>query len=1073
MSELDGLILQHRDFGYCKITAHTGSTVRVKFIGTGRDSWYGVAIVAAQKEFKWKPLPTGLKCKVADRGECTIIESPFVPDQKKGVHIYLVTFDGPDELTAKISERNLWPIAGSLVETPISKIISLQPDPINHFRTRNGFIESLRDLNIESGGISALVGSRIELLPHQAYVVTTVVDDPICRFILADEVGLGKTIEAGVIAHQLLADKPDARILVLTPGPLARQWLCELRMSFGGRDFRLLDLHPAHTVNLKKWSLVISSLKIACSTFREQIIQSKWDLVIIDEAHQLLWNKAQYDFVDKLARSVPKLLLLSAVPARERSSELLKLLSLIEPTRYSEGSLIANRFEELYAAQPSIGKRWKLVSRGIAKGLDVDFSQLENDVQRLLSTDVLASDIDLQFLFDKSKLEIDTQAKLLLFEKIADEVVSKYRLSRRILKNRRALLTEQELFKSVERAVEFFEFKQSQIDIEIQQVGIDLLVDLKEKNINLDALHSLARKVLQAFCDPVALYEIACSLSTGKSKKKQFELDLEIETKFDSSLAYDYDEHENLISNLGDYFGPSVDLELLKRWISLIQVSIEIELNPRIKALQVILENAFSDGVKKVLIFAGTPGVTELLRDLLIKKYNKQAVASFSNDLTDDEKETQVAKFKNDAKCAILVSDESGGEGRNFQFADQLIHFDLPWSVSAIEQRIGRLDRVGRKNVVKSVVITPESGIEKQWIQCLHNGFGVFTRSISGLEFMLRSEELRIVELVLTSSTPDFDSLVEKIFSTSEIERASDDAEAITDASSFKSKGNVLRTFKNNLDLKLEQFMPSYMRMISRNESAKMVTDIKDVNLKIWRLRPEDIIEFKLPGMDRDGENPMRERYGSFNRVVARDRFDLEFFSVGHPLVDALTVATHQLVRGRSFFVRTNSPVIPEGIHMLSSWKVYLEQNVDIPEKIKRLLEVRDVTVCFDFHDRTALSEANTQEILRILKSEVNGVTDLSTDKTVELMQPESGLWSESIKEIVSLAESASESSYKNKFSQIDEFMCSGIDAQIEYIDKFRHDESPLIVDSLRNAISQLKNPKLILDTVGFLHVAY
>jgi len=1071
MSELDGLVLQHKDFGYCKITAHTGSTVRVRFIGTERDSWYGVATVAAQKEFKWKPLPTGLKCKVPDRGECTIIESPFLPDQKKGVHIYLVTFDGPDGLTAKISERNLWPIPGSLIETPISKIISLQPDPINYFRSRIGFIESLKDLNIESGGISALVGSRIELLPHQAYVVASVVDDPICRFILADEVGLGKTIEAGVIAHQLLADKPDARILVLTPGPLARQWLCEMRISFGGRDFRLLDLHPAHTVNLKKWPLVISSLKVAFRSFREQILQTKWDLLIIDEAHQLLWHRAQYDFVDKLARIVPKLLLLSAVPARERSSELLKLLSLIEPARYSEGSLIVNRFEELYAAQSSIGKRWKLVSRGIAKGLEVDVIQLENDVKRLLSTDVIASDIELQLLFDKTKLEIDIQKKLTLFEKIADEVVSKYRLSRRILKNRRALLSEQELFISVERVVEFFEFSQTQIDIEIEQVGIDLLVDLNGKIINREALHTLARKVLQAFCDPVALYEIACALANGKSSRKQFELDLDIETNFDGSWVYDYDEHEDLMSNLGGYIGPFVDPDLLKRWISLLQVSIENELNPRVKALKDVLENAFSVGIQKVLIFAGTPRVSELLRDFLTNTYNKQAVASFSNDLTDDEKETQVAKFKNDAKCTILVSDESGGEGRNFQFADQLIHFDLPWSVSAIEQRIGRLDRVGRKLFVKSVVITSEIGIEKHWVRCLHNGFGVFTRSISGLEFMLRSEEQRIVELVLNSSTPDFDSLVEKISSTSELERASDDAEAITDAASFRSKGYVLRTFKNNLDLKLEQFLPSYMRMISRNESAKMVTDIKDANLKTWRLRPEDITEFKLPGMDRDGDSPLRERFGTFNRVVARDRLDLEFFSVGHPLIDSLTSAAYELVKGRSFFVRTSSLGLPDGIYIFSIWKVYLDQCIGVPEKIKRLLEVRDISVCFDYNDRTVLSTENTQAILNLLKTELTGISDLSTDKTVELMQPEPGLWSESIREIISISESVSEGLYNSKFSQLDEFMCSGIEAQIEYIEKFRLDESPYVVDSLRNAIEKMRNPKLLLDTVGFIHV--
>ena len=127
-------------------------------------------------------------------------------------------------------------------------------------------------------------------------------------------------------------------------------------------------------------------------------------------------------------------------------------------------------------------------------------------------------------------------------------------------------------------------------------------------------------------------------------------------------------------------------------------------------------------------------------------RLGSDAVASFRYDLADDRKEDEVLRFRRDPRCRVLVCDESGGEGRNFQFVDELIHFDLPWSVSAVEQRIGRLDRIGRVRTVRSVVLCPAGGIEEAWFRCLEEGFGVFGRSISGLEFMLRSTERLVVQ---------------------------------------------------------------------------------------------------------------------------------------------------------------------------------------------------------------------------------------------------------------------------------------------------------------------------------------
>ncbi len=99
------------------------------------------------------------------------------------------------------------------------------------------------------GGLGALLSSRIALLPHRAYVAGVVLLDRQQRYLLADEVGLGKTVEAGIVIHDLLARQPDARVLILCPGALVQQWLCELYAKFSRRIFRLPELAGSSAAN--------------------------------------------------------------------------------------------------------------------------------------------------------------------------------------------------------------------------------------------------------------------------------------------------------------------------------------------------------------------------------------------------------------------------------------------------------------------------------------------------------------------------------------------------------------------------------------------------------------------------------------------------------------------------------------------------------------------------------------------------------------------------------------------------------------------------------------------------------
>lgn len=1065
--DLEGLILVSRDFGYCKITAHSGASVRVHFIGTKRDAWYGVQAIAAQRDFKWRPMPVGLKCRASDRGICTIAESPFQTSETDKVHEYLVVFDGDAGETARMSERDLWPIPGSLAETPLSRLTTLHADSLASFRAREGLLAALRQIDRESAGIRALAASRIVLLPHQAFVVGTVINDPIWRYVLADEVGLGKTIEAGAIAHQLLAEKPNARILVLCPGPLSRQWLCELRLSFGGRNFRLLDLHDPERVQLKAWPLAISSLKVAARDHRAQMLTTTWDLVIVDEAHQLLWNDDHYELVERLAAPTPRLLLLSAVPARERETELMRLLRLIDPKQYREGGPVASRFSLLYSAQGTIGRRLRIVARQLDAPGDLDVEQLRDDVKRLLSTEVLQDDPDLRALQLLAQSVEHPADVLPHYRQLVDEVVSRYRISRRILKNRRARLVDAELLSGVARTVEVVSYDPTPLEDKISAVGFDLLRPLAG-NLKADALQVLFRKLAQALCDPVALYEIANALVAGDS-------DRSVDPRmFDANAAFDYDEHEAVLESCGAVFASELDEPGLSRWVGLLRAAIEVPEQLRIRALKTCLKQVFADGANKVLVFAGTFGSAEYVAESLIGEFGKEAVASFRHDLNDDEKERQVARFRRDPHCCVLVSDESGGEGRNFQFADELVHFDLPWSVSAIEQRIGRLDRIGRSRPVRSFVICPTGGLEAAWLRCLDEGFKVFTRSISGLEFMLHATERLVVGAAVEGGPAALSDIVPRISENGERERATDDAEALTDAASFPSTARYLRASECLGDEMLESASPSYLRSIGRESAAKQITDAKDLNLRTWRFRPEEITDYKLVGLEREGENPLQDRYGVFSRSVARERPDLDFFSVGHPLIDALAVAAHDHVRGRSLLVRVQTDAVSPSLVLLSGWRVSNAQLIGsnrVPERALRLLGGRIVWSGLDLETGQALDAAVAGQLASQLVGETGIAHDLSREQAVETFKPNPSRWFATLKDFLEHAAGQAAIAYDTKYRETDATFCEQLIAEAKTVARTRPDEGHGYAQALAATVDAVREAKLGLDVLGLLKI--
>lgn len=1074
MDSLEGIVLHSRNFGYCKVTEQRGQQLLIRFCGTDRETWYTVATVAQQRDFKWAPLPVGLRCRIPKRGECTISGASFGVNEKTRVHEYTVEFDGDAHETARLSERDLWPIPGSLTETPLTRACGLSIDSHAHYLAREGLLAALTQLHRETSGIQALATSRIDLLPHQAFVVGTVVDDPVWRYVLADEVGLGKTVEAGVIAHAMLASRPAARVLVLCPGPLVRQWLCEMHISFGGRDFHLLDLHSPNSVKWSEWTRIIASIKIATREHHDAILKSKWDLVVVDEAHHLLWNDEHYDFVSQLSEKAGGVLLLSAVPAKEREQELLRLLRLIDPARYADGTPVAENFVALYGAQSVIGRRLRILSRYLDDSQQTSRDQLQAATARLIESPVVVQDQDLAH---ELKLAIAAPDQATAFEhcrRVRDGAVSRFRISRRILKNRRTRLVASDLLVAVERQFTIVPYTPQAIEVETASCLSEIVRHLSEAPVSRSVLHAFFRKALPALCDPVASYEIASALQSYVAAVEP----ASAPTDIDGGVLLDYEEHEALLETVAAALGPHLQPALVERLASLQRAWIdEAARLPRVQALIVTVEELLRHKeFTKIVVFAGTYGTAEFLVEQLLHRYGAPAIATFRHDLSDDAKERQVTRFRLELTCSILVCDESGGEGRNFQFADALIHFDLPWSVAAIEQRIGRLDRIGRREPVRSIVLCAEDSLEAAWVQCLAEGFEVFHRSISGLEFMLRHAERKVIDQAVDEGPDGVVALIANVKFDSENERASDDADALTDAASFDVSHRYLRAVHATADARLEEWFPRYFRALSTNGAAKRVVDTRNANLQIWRLSPEDIADVRLPGLERSGDNPLRERYGTFSRVVARDRPDLEFFTTGHPLIDAVCAVARQQVQGRTFAVQLDcDSLLPEGLYVSVGMRV-VPGSPDLAGaaigRAERHLFGRRIHGLVDLATLELVQGVDEEQVIKKILIEEGTATDVRKARLVELLQPYADDWSMRLKHSVDAVRGYAALKQKERYGEADDAFQSSLAKERVAIKHAVNDEGASLEAALFAIGQSVRRSAVELDTIGIVYVA-
>jgi len=724
--------------------------------------------------------------------------------------------------------------------------------------------------------MTGLSSARIEPQLHQVFVTHRVTQKLQPRMILADEVGLGKTIEAGLVIKELRARELLSRVLIIVPASLQLQWQSELRSKFN-EDFEVLDgaaLQYLGRGGVNPWMArpnVICSLPFAASPRRaEQIIEAEWDLVIFDEAHRVrrtlqgaskTRTTQAYRLADELKELVNGLLLLTATPMQVHPFELYSLIELVEPGLFPTFKAYDTRrgfLPRLNALMKDL-KGWNVLAdsqraRSVAGNSEM-LGELGVPVQSAMT--VLAEDRER--------------------ERLMDVLVGKHPLAGALVRNRKA-----EVGGFMPRDAKRIPVALEEDERELYEDVTDYLRDgynqaRAERNLALGFVMVTYQKMLasssyavrQSFRRRIAKLRLQLKESSAAKAKPPGENYLE-ELRDAEETTQALTELEHTAVDSGGLMLEIKQLEDLVERLGQVRDS-------KADTLLTALDGIFAgDSREKVVIFTQFIETQEFLAATL--RHNGYTVSVFNGRMGIDEKEEAVRSFK--ASDQILISTEAGGEGRNFQFCHLMVNYDLPWNPMRVEQRIGRLDRIGQKKPVWIYNLFCEQTVEERVLEVLEQRIGMFKESVGSLDPILGEVERDIERLVLSDAAGLDDGFREyeaglerRVREAREKERTL--ADFVLDRASLRHDlaAELLEQSQLARWSDLEQFamrcLPYFGGTLKDHFEGGQVVSMSP----------------RLMSLVRERQSTVR---GTFDPEIARDKEELPFFAFGHWLVDAL-----------------------------------------------------------------------------------------------------------------------------------------------------------------------------------------
>ena len=497
-----------------------------------------------------------------------------------------------------------------------------------------------------SEGILSKLSSGVIPLPHQLHVLNRAVSDNNVRYILADEVGLGKTIEAGLIIEELKARGLIKRILVVCPTGLVTQWNIEMEEKFGEK-FRIILPEDYDTIRkitdnddvYGQFDQVISPMdsikplerrvgwtEERIEQYNEEriysIINSGWDLVIIDEAHRVAGSSsevARYKLGNLLAAASPYLLLLTATPHNGKTEPFLRLIRLVDEKAFPNMKAVVKEQVAPYVIRTE--KREAIDNNG-------------NLLFKKRNTHIVELHWD----------ERHTQQQK-LYEMVSDYVSKNYN---KAMRNRG------------------------------KNMWVIFLLIMMQRLVT-----SSTTAVRQSLQKRIKILEEQAFQYESMTEAEFAEIDLE-------------ENMEEAIASMSmDVKSEINDLEQI---VAVAQQAEYQYLDVKVEPLLSIVDDIFTeDRNRKLIIFTEFVATQQYISKLL--KDKGYSTSLLNGSLSIEERNIVLAEFRE--KTNVLISTDAGGEGLNLQFANYMINYDLPWNPMKIEQRIGRVDRIGQQNDVE------------------------------------------------------------------------------------------------------------------------------------------------------------------------------------------------------------------------------------------------------------------------------------------------------------------------------------------------------------------------------------
>lgn len=686
---------------------------------------------------------------------------------------------------------------------PHDRLLNSQVDRLDWFRLRKDCLQ--HQYQQQQSDLTGLTGGRVSLIPHQLYIADEVGNRFAPRVLLADEVGLGKTIEAGLIIHQQLVTGRAKRILIIVPESLMHQWLVEMLRRFNLNfsifdNERCVETSRDNYVDGKKANpfsseqLVLVNLGFITNNpeWYEAILEEDWDLMVVDEAHHLNWQQdkasIEYQCIEQLAQVIPGVLLLTATPDQLGHESHFARLRLLDPDRFY-------------------------------------------DYQKFIEEESHYSDVAdaANTLVEGNKLSAEQEATL------------------------SGLLKETNISEQLSQLNQV-DTKDNEQSAQVRQVLLKQLLDR----------HGTGRILFRNSRNTIKGFPARQLLPTALVMPEQYQDNINDFMLSDSPEALANSKQAKYIFTPEMLHGLEQTNEL---WT---------DFDPRVDYLIELLQSLKKE--KVLVICANAQTAIDLEAALRIKEGIRSAV--FHEGLSIFERDKAAAYFAQDEDSAqLLLCSEIGSEGRNFQFAHHLVLFDLPSNPDLLEQRIGRLDRIGQTEIIRIHVPYFEDSAQQLLFDWYHQGMQAFEHTcITGrVVFETFGEQLLALALTCQQQSSEAETLISDSWQKhltikAELESGRDKLLELNSSGQGRAHELVEKIEQADNDIGLPQFMFQALDVFGVQQDDKADNAIA--------LNPsEHMLNSNFPCLPEDGTTV------TFDRDTALVNENYQLLTWDHPMV--------------------------------------------------------------------------------------------------------------------------------------------------------------------------------------------